>query len=268
MLPLDQLRFARRFVDELPGDPRTDARVREVVGACFSRVTPTPVRAPELVAVVPEVAALLELSPAPTPALAAALAGNAVVPGMVPYAACYGGHQFGTWAGQLGDGRAITLGEVVNGAGERWELQLKGAGATPYSRTADGRAVLRSSIREFLCSEAMAALGIPTTRALSVVGSHAPVRREAIETAAVVARLAPSFIRFGSFEHWAARNKHAELRQLADYVIDRFRPACREAANPYAALLADVGRRTGETIAKWQAEIGRASCRERVSSPV
>nr|MBP8267429.1 YdiU family protein [Zoogloea sp.] len=179
-------------------------------------------------------------------------AGNRLLPGSEPLAAVYSGHQFGVWAGQLGDGRAHLLGEV-SGADSGWEIQLKGAGQTPYSRFADGRAVLRSSIREFLCSEAMAALGIPTTRALSVVGSHAPVRREAIETAAVVARLAPSFIRFGSFEHWAARNKPAELRQLADYVIDRFRPECREAANPYAALLADVGRRTGETIAKWQA---------------
>ena len=113
--------------------------------------------------------------------------------------------------------------------------------------------MLRSSIREFLASEHLAALGIPTTRALCVVGSNAPVRRETVETAAVVTRLAPSFVRFGSFEHWAARNKAAELRQLADYVIDRFRPACREAANPYDALLRDVGRRTGELIAHWQA---------------
>jgi hypothetical protein len=174
------------------------------------------------------------------------------MPGSEPLAAVYSGHQFGVWAGQLGDGRAHLLGEIA-AAGSGWEIQLKGAGQTPYSRFADGRAVLRSSIREFLCSEAMAALGVPTTRALCVVGSNAPVRRETVETAAVVTRLAPSFIRFGSFEHWAARNKAAELRQLADYVIDRFRPACRDAANPYDALLRDVGRRTGELIARWQA---------------
>jgi uncharacterized protein YdiU (UPF0061 family) len=141
----------------------------------------------------------------------------------------------------------------VAGPAGGWEIQLKGAGQTPYSRFADGRAVLRSSIREFLCSEAMAGLGIPTTRALCVVGSNAPVRRETIETAAVVTRLAPSFIRFGSFEHWRVLRQMDELRQLADYVIDRFRPECRDAANPYDALLRDVGRRTGELIAHWQA---------------
>jgi uncharacterized protein YdiU (UPF0061 family) len=132
---------------------------------------------------------------------------------MQPYAACYGGHQFGHWAGQLGDGRAITLGEVVNARGERWELQLKGAGPTPYSRTADGRAVLRSSIREFLCSEAMHHLGVPTTRALSVVATGEPVLRDMFydgnarpEPGAVVCRVAPSFIRFGNFEIFASRD--------------------------------------------------------------
>ncbi|HOB47264.1 MAG TPA: protein adenylyltransferase SelO family protein, partial [Zoogloea sp.] len=222
--------------------------------AFYTRLPPDPLPDPYLVAASPAAAALigLDATELARPEFAQVFAGNRLLPGSEPLAAVYSGHQFGVWAGQLGDGRAHLLGEV-SGADSGWEIQLKGAGQTPYSRFADGRAVLRSSIREFLCSEAMAALGIPTTRALSVVGSHAPVRREAIETAAVVARLAPSFIRFGSFEHWAARNKPAELRQLADYVIDRFRPECREAANPYAALLADVGRRTGETIAKWQA---------------
>jgi uncharacterized protein YdiU (UPF0061 family) len=222
--------------------------------AFYTRLPPEPLPDPYLVAASPAAAALIGLDSTELarPEFAQVFAGNRLLPGSEPLAAVYSGHQFGVWAGQLGDGRAHLLGEV-SGADSGWEIQLKGAGQTPYSRFADGRAVLRSSIREFLCSEAMAALGIPTTRALSVVGSHAPVRREAIETAAVVARLAPSFIRFGSFEHWAARNKPAELRQLADYVIDRFRSECREAANPYAALLADVGRRTGETIAKWQA---------------
>ncbi|MEO7732068.1 MAG: protein adenylyltransferase SelO family protein, partial [Kofleriaceae bacterium] len=142
---VEDLRYADRFVRALPADPRDDNRTRQVMGACYSRVAPTAVPAPALLALVPVVAALIELDPTPTAALVEVLAGNRVVTGMAPYAACYGGHQFGTWAGQLGDGRAITLGEVmgVDGGG-RYELQLKGAGLTPYSRTADGRAVLRS----------------------------------------------------------------------------------------------------------------------------
>ncbi|MCK6372973.1 MAG: YdiU family protein [Zoogloea sp.] len=221
--------------------------------AFYTRLPPTPLPDPYLVAASPAAAALIQLDPAEfaRPEFAHVFAGNQLLPGSEPLAAVYSGHQFGMWAGQLGDGRAHLLGEVA-GAGSGWEIQLKGAGQTPYSRFADGRAVLRSSIREFLCSEAMAALGIPTTRALCVVGSNEPVRREAIETAAVVTRLAPSFIRFGSFEHWAARKRTDELRQLADYVIDRFRPECRDAANPYAALLADVARRTASLIAQWQ----------------
>ena len=222
--------------------------------AFYTRLPPEPLPEPYLVAASPAAAALIGLDTAELarPEFPQVFAGNLLMPGSEPLAAVYSGHQFGVWAGQLGDGRAHLLGEIA-AAGSGWEIQLKGAGQTPYSRFADGRAVLRSSIREFLCSEAMGALGVPTTRALCVVGSNAPVRRETVETAAVVTRLAPSFIRFGSFEHWAARNKAAELRQLADYVIDRFRPACREAANPYDALLRDVGRRTGELIARWQA---------------
>ena len=144
MASIADLQLTDRFVRELPADPRDDNRIRQVMNACYSRVAPTAVRAPELLVLVPEVAALLDLDTAPSSELVDVLAGNRVVPGMVPYAACYGGHQFGTWAGQLGDGRAITLGEVKNRAGETWELQLKGAGKTPYSRHADGRAVLRS----------------------------------------------------------------------------------------------------------------------------
>ncbi len=167
------LRFDNSFVRELPGEAETLRAVRGVRGACFSPIAPVPVSAPRLVASSPEVARLLDLSEAAcaSDTFLQVFAGNALLAGMEPYAACYGGHQFGTWAGQLGDGRAISLGEVVNAAGQRWELQLKGAGATPYSRSADGRAVLRSSIREFLCSEAMAHLGVPTTRALSLVAT-------------------------------------------------------------------------------------------------
>jgi uncharacterized protein YdiU (UPF0061 family) len=180
------------------------------------------------------------------------LAGGAPWDGADPLATVYSGHQFGVWAGQLGDGRALLLGEIDTPSGPT-EIQLKGSGLTPYSRMGDGRAVLRSSIREFLCSEAMHHLGIPTTRALAVVGSPLPVRRETIETAAIVTRLAPSFVRFGHFEHFAHHGLPAELRALADFVIDHHYPGCRDAANPYAALLAEVSRRTAELMADWQA---------------
>ena len=183
--------------------------------------------------------------------------GNATWPGMQPLASVYSGHQFGVWAGQLGDGRALWLGEIDTPAGPM-ELQLKGAGRTPYSRMGDGRAVLRSSIREFLGSEAMHALGIPTTRALCITGSALAVRRETVETAAVVTRVAPSLIRFGHFEHFAhhavfEREGHAELRLLADFVIAHHYPACRDAANPYAALLEAVSLRSAGLMAGWQA---------------
>lgn len=181
------------------------------------------------------------------------VAGNQPMAGTQPLASVYSGHQFGQWAGQLGDGRAILLGETAQGL----ELQLKGAGPTPYSRRGDGRAVLRSSIREFLCSEAMHGLGIATSRALCVVGSDAPIYRETVETAAVVARVAPSFIRFGHFEHFSHSHQHEALKKLADYVIDRFYPQCRmddkHAGNPYAALLEAVSIRTAKMVAQWQA---------------
>ena len=180
------------------------------------------------------------------------LSGNALWQGMQPLASVYSGHQFGVWAGQLGDGRALWLGELSTPAGPM-ELQLKGAGLTPYSRMGDGRAVLRSSIREFLCSEAMSALGIPTTRALCVTGSPLPVRREEVETAAVVTRIAPSFIRFGHFEHFASREQPDQLRRLADFVIDTCYPACRAEPQPYAAFLEAVTRCTALMVADWQA---------------
>ena len=180
-----------------------------------------------------------------------ALSGNAQLPGSKLLSSVYSGHQFGVWAGQLGDGRAILLGEAN---GQEW--QLKGAGLTPFSRMGDGRAVLRSSIREFLCSEAMHGLGIATTRALCVTGSDVPVRRETLETAAVVTRLAPSFVRFGHFEHFCHHDQHDDLKKLADYVIDRFYPDCRGnerwGGNPYVALLAAVTRRTARMVAQWQ----------------
>jgi uncharacterized protein YdiU (UPF0061 family) len=179
-------------------------------------------------------------------------AGTALLAGMQPVAALYGGHQFGVWAGQLGDGRAITLGEVTNARGEPWEIQLKGAGQTAFSRFADGRAVLRSTIREFLASEAMDALGIPTTRGLAMVAGDEPVLRESVETAAIVVRLAPSFVRFGSFEIFAARGEHDAVRRLADYVIDRFYPECGHGADRYARFYRAVLLRTARLMADWQ----------------
>jgi uncharacterized protein YdiU (UPF0061 family) len=178
--------------------------------------------------------------------------GNAGWLGMQPLASVYSGHQFGVWAGQLGDGRALWLGELDTPAGPL-EIQLKGAGLTPYSRMGDGRAVLRSSIREFLCSEAMHGLGIPTTRALCVTGSALPVRREEIETAAVATRVAPTFVRFGHFEHFAHTDQHEQLRELADFVIRHHLPHCADAAEPYVALLEAATLRTAELMAQWQA---------------
>jgi len=248
------LTYTDRFVQTLPGDPRDDNRIRQVLGACYSRVAPTAVPRPELLALVPEVAELIGLDPRPTPELVEVLAGNRVVPGMAPYAACYGGHQFGTWAGQLGDGRAITLGEVERG-GEVHELQLKGAGPTPYSRRADGRAVLRSSLRELVCSEAMFHLGVPTTRALSLVATGEPVQRDllydghpAYEPGAVVCRVAPSFLRFGSYEIHTARDDHATLRRLVDFTLARFYP---RHVGDVAGWFAEVAARTAWLVAEW-----------------
>ncbi len=234
--------------------PRFDNSFAALPESFYTRLEPHPLPDPYLVALSREVAGLIGLPDAllGSPQFPEIFAGNRLLPGSDPLAAVYSGHQFGMWAGQLGDGRAHLLGGMRNHRGH-WEIQLKGAGRTPYSRGADGRAVLRSSIREFLCSEAMAALGVPTTRALCIVGADYPVRRETIESAAVVTRVAPGFVRFGSFEHWASRDRAREVQQLADYVIDVFRPECRAAANPYDALLRDVSKRTGELIAHWMA---------------
>jgi uncharacterized protein YdiU (UPF0061 family) len=258
---MQNLKFDNRFVRELPGDEEDSPRVRQVHGACWSPVTPTPVAAPRLLAFSREMAEALELSEADVaaPEFAQVFGGNALLEGMQPYAACYGGHQFGNWAGQLGDGRAITLGEAVNARGERWELQLKGAGPTPYSRTADGRAVLRSSIREFLCSEAMHHLGVPTTRALSLVGTGESVVRDMFydgnpraEPGAVVCRVAPSFIRFGNFEIFTARGDTAVLEQLLDFTISRDFPWIEgEQAERRRQWFVEVCERTARMVAHW-----------------
>lgn len=225
---LNQLQFDNRLVRQLPVDPEVENYRRQVIGAIYSRVNPTPVKNPQLVAGAKEVAALLDLPEAifTQTEFAQIFGGNQLLAGMEPHACCYGGHQFGNWAGQLGDGRAINLGEVRNQKGEHWTLQLKGAGPTPYSRTADGLAVLRSSVREFLCSEAMFHLGVPTTRALSLVTTGEWVRRDMfydgnpqLEPGAVVCRVAPNFTRFGNFEIFSARGEIDLLKQLADFTI-------------------------------------------------
>lgn len=255
------LRFDNRFIGDLPGDEESGPRVREVRGAAWSAVLPTPVADPQLLAYSQDVADLLGFGPdlidsADFPRV---FGGNALYAGMQPWAANYGGHQFGHWAGQLGDGRAISLGELIGAGAARWELQLKGAGRTPYSRGADGRAVLRSSIREFLCSEAMHHLGVPTTRALSLVGTGDRVVRDMFydgnarpEPGAIVCRVAPSFIRFGTFELPASRGDTILLRQLADACIARDFPEL-SAAGParYAQWFAQVCARTAVMVAHW-----------------
>ncbi|MGE3163231.1 MAG: protein adenylyltransferase SelO family protein, partial [Burkholderiales bacterium] len=251
-LDLAEARFGDSFARELPADAQETNARRLVLNATHTHVAPTPVRAPRLLAWSDALAAQLGLA-RPSPEAVEALAGNRVFPGMRPYSARYGGHQFGVWAGQLGDGRAITLGELAAADGTRQELQLKGAGLTPYSRTADGRAVLRSSLREFLCSEAMHCLGVPTTRALSLVGTGEAVVRDMFydgnpeaEPGAVVCRVAPSFLRFGNFQIHAAHGEEALLKRLLDYTIRHFYPGLS-----YAEWYREVCRRTARLISDW-----------------
>ncbi len=241
---------------EALGNERADS-FAQLGPAFLTRLPATPLPAPYVVGYSAATGALLGLPDdlANDPGFADFFCGNVTRDWSrerMSYASVYSGHQFGVWAGQLGDGRALSLGELEH-AGVRNELQLKGAGRTPYSRMGDGRAVLRSSIREFLCSEAMHHLGIPTTRALAVIGSDQPVRREELETSAVVTRVAPSFVRFGHFEHFYANDNIDALRQLADHVIERFYPHCREADDPYLALLDEAVRSSAALVARWQA---------------
>jgi len=250
---LTEIPFDASFVRELQPDPVLDNRSRQVPNASYTRVEPTPVAAPKLLGWSHALGEYLGIEKPASDAAVEALAGNRILPGMQPYAARYGGHQFGHWAGQLGDGRALTLGEIVATDGTRQELQLKGAGRTPYSRTADGRAVLRSSLREFVCSEAMHFLGVPTTRALSLVATGEPVIRDmfydghpAPEPGAVICRVAPSFLRFGNFQIHAANNETELLKRLADYVIRNFYPGL-----DYAEFFQELCRRTGSLMADW-----------------
>ena len=259
---LCDLHFENTFVHELPGDPVAANVPRAVRNACYTRVDPTPVPAPRLLGWSDATGNTLGIArPAQTTSAAVqVLTGNRVLPGMQPYAARYGGHQFGNWAGQLGDGRAITLGEIVNAHSQRFDLQLKGAGPTPYSRTADGRAVLRSSVREFMCSEAMHNLGVPTTRALSLTATGAHVVRDMFydgnpeaEAGAIVCRVAPSFVRFGNFQIHAAHGEIDSLKRLADYVITtHYSELC--SPSPDALTSERISR---ETYARWFEEICR-----------
>jgi len=207
---------------------------------------------PRLVHANPKAAALIGLDAAcfSQPDFAQVFSGHAPLDGFAPLAMVYSGHQFGVWAGQLGDGRALLIGQVRNEAGELWDIQLKGAGKTPYSRFGDGRAVMRSTVREYLGSEAIAALGIPTTRALAIVATDEQVRRETLEPGAVLTRLARSHVRFGHFEHFFHRGQKDEVRQLADYVIGEHFP---ELAGDYTGWFGEVVKRTAEMIAQWQA---------------
>jgi len=222
----------------------------------FSRVQPTPFQAHStLVHFNNDAAALLDLNSEAQfdPRFISVLSGSEPLPGADPLAMLYCGHQFGQLVHQLGDGRAIMLAETTNADGEKWEIQLKGSGKTPYSRGGDGRAVLRSTIREYLCSEAIHGLGIPTTRALCLTSTDDEVYREQIETGAVLTRLAPSHVRFGSFEVFFYRDQHDQIRTLADYVITHHYPELLSTENPYQALLDKVINRTAKLIAQWQA---------------
>ncbi len=263
--------FDNRFIRELPGDPNQAPGSRQVLGACYSRIAPIQPSQPRLLAVATEVADILGFDSefVRSDRFVLAVSGHTLLAGMEPFAMCYGGHQFGHWAGQLGDGRAINLGEVVNAEGERWMLQLKGAGPTPYSRHADGYAVLRSSVREFLCSEAMHHLGVPTTRALSLVTTGDLVVRDMFydgrprrEPGAIVCRVAPTFVRFGNFEIFAARRDMDNLRRLIEYVIRTDFPHLTEPTRDPAkkdtvtqdmigAWFEEICKRTATMIVHW-----------------
>lgn len=244
--------MTRRTLETLSFD-NTYARLPQTF---YARLNPTPFSAPPYLIHADRAAAeLIELDPAQLmrsefPAL---FGGSALATGMEPLAMLYSGHQFGVYVPQLGDGRAVLLGEVTNERGERWDLHLKGAGMTPFSRDGDGRAVLRSTIREYLCCAAMRGLGIPTTQALCLVGSDDKVYREQIETGAMLVRMAPSHVRFGTFEVFYYRKQHEHLKTLADYVIDQHFPHLRDAGEKYVRFFAEVVERTAKLIAQWQA---------------
>ena len=241
-----------RTLEELRFD-NSYARLPE---AFYAKLNPTPFESPPyLVHANSSAAELIDLDPGQfsRPEAAGVFGGSLLVPGMEPLAMVYAGHQFGIYVPQLGDGRAILLGQATNERGGKWDLHLKGAGRTPFSRDGDGRAVLRSTIREYLCCVAMEGLGIPTTKALCIVGSDDKVYRERLETGATLLRMAPTHVRFGTFEIFYYRNQHEPLRVLADYVIDHHFVHLREASDKYARFFFEVVERTAKLIAQWQA---------------
>ncbi|NQD96261.1 YdiU family protein, partial [Pseudomonas sp. CrR25] len=232
-----------------------DNRFARLGDAFSTHVLPEPIVEPRLVIASPSAMALLDLDPAEADSevFTQLFAGHKLWSDTEPRAMVYSGHQFGVYNPRLGDGRGLLLGEVVNDAGEYWDLHLKGAGQTPYSRMGDGRAVLRSSIREFLASEHLHALGIPTSRALCVTASSTPVWREKQERAAMLLRLARSHVRFGHFEYFYYTQQHEQLRQLGEHVLSCHFPGCLEQEQPYLALFREVVERNAELIAHWQA---------------
>lgn len=235
--------YSNDFVSNFNGDESGDLSPRQTPGVLYSKAIPTPVKRPALLAWSDELAKNLGIEKPNDDEEINILAGNRVTTSMYPYAACYAGHQFGQWAGQLGDGRAITLGEWKLANGKSWEMQLKGSGPTAYSRRADGRAVLRSSLREYLMSEAMFYLNVPTTRALSLSSTGENILRDMFydghpqyEPGAIVMRVSPSFIRFGNFEMLAARNEISNLQKLTDWTINKFYPHIQEKIKSYYGL--------------------------------
>src|SRR5690554_4814206 len=236
-------------------DLQFDNRFARLGDSFSTRVVPDPLDNPRLVVASADAAALLGLDPAQMelPLFTELFAGQQIWKDADPRAMVYSGHQFGVYNPQLGDGRGLLLGEVINPAGERWDLHLKGAGSTPYSRMGDGRAVLRSSIREFLASEALPALGIPSSRALCVTVGDNPVYRERKERAAMLLRLARSHIRFGHFEFFYYTDQHDELRRLIDFALQTCYPHCQQAEQPLLAMFREVARRTMHMVARWQA---------------
>ncbi|RNC85015.1 MAG: YdiU family protein [Winogradskyella sp.] len=256
-----QLNLKHSFTTELPSDSITENYIRQVKEACFSYVSPIATKKPELIHTSSEMVQNIGLTKSDINSedFLNVFTGNTVLDDTKPYAMCYGGHQFGNWAGQLGDGRAINLFEVEHN-NKPWVIQLKGAGKTPYSRSGDGLAVLRSSIREYLCSEAMHYLGVPTTRALSISLTGDEVLRDmlydgnsAYEKGAIVSRVAPSFLRFGNYEIFAARQDHKTLKTLVDYTIKHHFPKLGgPSKDTYVKFFRDVMKRTLDMIIHWQ----------------
>lgn len=257
MKRLSDIEFKNEFVNQFTGDESGSTKPRQTPGMFYSKAIPTPVEKVTLLAWSNELAKELEIEKPGNQKDTDILGGNLITSSMQPYAACYGGHQFGNWAGQLGDGRAITLGELVTSSNKKYELQLKGPGPTAYSRRADGRAVLRSSVREYLMSEAMHYLGVPTTRALSLISTGEPVMRDMFydgnaryEPGAIVMRVAPTFLRFGNFEIVAARGETKNLKQLIDRTIENYFPEIK-GEDKIIKWYKEVVDRTAALMVEW-----------------